>query len=72
VNELLRIALIAILGFNAILLIVLAVRYLAAKEEEFFSKFSESAADPPPDILPPDPYVLKNGSFIRTNIPNPE
>jgi hypothetical protein len=53
VNDLLRIALIAVLGFNAILLIVLAVRYLAAKEEEFFSKFSESAADPPTGYPPP-------------------
>jgi hypothetical protein len=72
VNELFRIALIALLGFNAILLVVLAVRYLAGKEEELFSEFSETAADPPPDILPPDPYVLKNGRFVRTSIPNAE
>jgi len=72
VNELFRIVLLAILGLNAILLVVLAVRYLAAKEEEHFSKFSESAADPTPDTLPPDPYVLKNGRFVRTDIPNAE
>jgi hypothetical protein len=47
VNEFLKIALIGVLGFNVILLIALAVRYLAAKEEEFFSEFSESAAAPP-------------------------
>jgi hypothetical protein len=51
VSELLKIALIIVLGFNAILLIALAVRYLAAKEEEFFSIFSESAAAPPPDTF---------------------
>jgi hypothetical protein len=72
VNDLLRIALITVLGFNAILVIVLAVRYLAAKEEEFFSKFSESAADSPPDILPPDPYVLKSGKFVGAKTLNPE
>ena len=69
-SELLKIALIIVLGFNAILLIALAVRYLAAKEEEFFSIFSESAADPPPDTLPPDPYVLKSSKWVRTNNPN--
>ena len=63
-SELLKIALIIVLGFNAILLIALAVRYLAAKEEEFFSLFSESAADPP------DPYVLKSSKWVRTNNPN--
>ncbi len=69
-NEFLKIALIIFLGFNAMLLIVLAVRYLAAKEEDFFSKFSESAADPPPDTHPPDPYVLKDSKWVRTDNPN--
>ena len=69
-NEFLKIGLIAALGFNMILLIILAVRYLAAKEEDFFSKFSESAADPPPDTLPPDPYVLKDSKWVRTDNPN--
>jgi hypothetical protein len=72
VNDFLRIALMAVLGFNAMLLICLAVWYLAAKEEKFFSKFSESTADPTPDILPPDPFVLKNGMWVRTDIPNAE
>ena len=69
-NEFLKIGLIAALGFNMILLIILAVRYLTAKEEQLFSEFSESASDPPPDTLPRELYVLRDGKVVRTNNPN--
>jgi hypothetical protein len=63
----------AVLGFNALLLVALTVRHLTAKEEEeLLSDVSESAADPVPDNLPRDPFVLKGNQWVRTNISNPE
>jgi hypothetical protein len=73
-HVLLQIGIAIVIGVNALALFYMAFQYLTDKSDnEIFTDFEESAADPAPDALINDRYVVSNGRLVgceQLKLPN--